>query len=959
MTVTTLAHHDWTDDIADGDHVRFFKSIDWAATPLGPLEQWSLPLRLFTHQALADSRPVVLYWGPRKVAVYNEAFVPLAGKAHPSLMGSPFECSFPEIWDAIKPVFNAAEATKKAVDVVEIPLMVERSGFSEETYFTGNFNPLRGESGAVAGFCNSLVEVTVQKLDERRRVTLNRIAAHFDTDTTKAMNAHVIDALSTNKLDIPMALMYEATDHDASHGRRLILRGNIGVPKGHQLSAQHVHLDSEDGIAPLLRKALSTSVTVPAGPEFEGIEWAGHDKPSRFISAMPIFNPPERFHGFLVIGANPCRPIDEHHHQLVRDLSRQLTATVAFVVNTENTVKMRRQLENDLAESERQIRYMAQHSSVGMEHVTTDGRVIWANDHFYTLIGRQAGSPLTATPLKNEVVAEDESKILATWAEVLKGEKALATEVRLKRQYQPPSGESVPATILLSSFPYLENGEVKSIMSCMTEVSQLKWAEAWQSRVAQEAVEARRLQSEFTDTISHEVRNPLSAIFQLADGISTSLETCRAQGLGLERCLQALADNVDAANTILVCANHQKRIVDDVLTLSKMDFELVALSPTAVQPSDLASGASQIFDANLSSNDIKLHIIPDLSLEVLGTDWVFCDPLRVTQVLINLVSNAIKFTKREKRRSISLTYGASLADPRQAFAGDTYWAPAKRAQRDVALENGWGSEDAVYLWFSVSDTGAGMTQEEVHRLFNRFEQASPNTSIKYGGSGLGLFISHKLSEKQGGSIGVSAELGKGSTFSFYVKSHRTTAPILSPSETSPSPRAHIERAMEEAKDMMAGLSIPKRKLSSAYNIVVKPDMIHVLLVEDNLVNQKIMQKQLTQAGCVVYVANHGAEALEFLQTTAYWKGKSMTGKRLDIVLLDWEMPVMDGLTCCKEIRSLERSGQLTHHVEVIAITANARQEQIDRALAAGMDSFMPKPFVIRDLMTKIRQRIAK
>ena len=121
--------------------------------------------------------------------------------------------------------------------------------------------------------------------------------------------------------------------------------------------------------------------------------------------------------------------------------------------------------------------------------------------------------------------------------------------------------------------------------------------------------------------------------------------------------------------------------------------------------------------------------------------------------------------------------------------------------------------------------------------------------------------------------------------------------------------------------------------------------MHVLLVEDNVVNQTILAKQLTKAGCIVTIANHGLEALEKLKETCLWR-ENVEGKKMDIILMDWEMPVMDGLACAREIRILESTGHLVGHVEIIATTANARDEQLERVLESGIVSQIPVTYHI-------------
>jgi CheY-like chemotaxis protein len=190
--------------------------------------------------------------------------------------------------------------------------------------------------------------------------------------------------------------------------------------------------------------------------------------------------------------------------------------------------------------------------------------------------------------------------------------------------------------------------------------------------------------------------------------------------------------------------------------------------------------------------------------------------------------------------------------------------------------------------------------------------ASPRTHVEYGGSGLGLFISRKLTEMQGGAIGFASEFGKGSTFAFYVRAQR-----------APRPQSGLS-----ASDL------------SELNAVDEYNKLAILVVEDNLVNQRVLCKQLRTHGHVVYAANHGGEAIAFLQESKFWKDRAKTGgKPLSLVLMDTEMPIMDGLTCVRKIRELQREGSIIGHVPIISVTANARSEQIEVATTAGMVSF--------------------
>jgi CheY-like chemotaxis protein len=282
-----------------------------------------------------------------------------------------------------------------------------------------------------------------------------------------------------------------------------------------------------------------------------------------------------------------------------------------------------------------------------------------------------------------------------------------------------------------------------------------------------------------------------------------------------------------------------------------------------------------------------------------------------------------------------------------------------------------------------------MTQTEQEKLFARFTQATPRTHVKYGGSGLGLFISKTLASMQGGAIGVSSEKNVGSTFAFFVSTRVCDPPTNYIASLSSCMRAEPgKRAMSFQDAMMA----------------VK---LTVLIVEDNLVNQKVLKKQLQRNGWDIHVAGDGQEALDWLKGSAYWvndkdarsendasvdannQAPVRHGSDLDIILLDIEMPILDGLACARQIRDWECRGLLalppssskpgnpepntvspttsntglentggentgTFRIPILAVSANARMEQIQEALRAGMDDAITKPFRIPELWPKIQ-----
>jgi len=367
--------------------------------------------------------------------------------------------------------------------------------------------------------------------------------------------------------------------------------------------------------------------------------------------------------------------------------------------------------------------------------------------------------------------------------------------------------------------------------------------------------------------------------------------------------------------------------------------------------------ALKMFEGELDSSDIAMKFQMEKSYLDMHVDWVKLDPSRLLQVLINLTTNAIKFTNGQEKRTIVVSIGSSHERP-SGTDSDVSYFPSRSKRSDLTTDDpDWGDGENIFLKFAVQDTGRGLDESELTLLFQRFRQASPRTHVQYGGSGLGLFISRELTELQGGEIGVSSERGVGSTFAKArrVDDMPSDTPVASSLNTlrrtssSSNTAVTIEsRRNSSGKAIYRSNTTGKRRPSANTHTVPPPvpstatldySKMKVLIVEDNLVNQRVLQKQLKNIGFITEVANHGGEALEVLKTSRFWAGQEKIGVELAIILMDLEMPVMDGLTCARTIRDLEVEGTIVKHVPIIAVTANARLEQIESAISAGMVSF--------------------
>lgn len=794
--------------------------------------------------------------------------------------------------------------------------------------------------------------------------------------------------LENNHFDVPFALLYSIADADdadtASHSsdstislKSCLLEGSIGIPKGHAAAPQKLDLKrSQEGFIPAFREAMRTREpttlqtrdgTLPSSL-LQGVEWRGYGDPCKEAIIFPI-RPTngETVFAFLLVGINPRRAYDDEYKAFAAMLNRQLATSLASVVLFEDEVRrnraaaetaaqQREQLSKQLELQTSRMRRMTELSPLGMYLFGPDGVLLEANDRYYEMTGYPREDNEDFGCIK--VLAEDSQEVAKEmWDEMMRTLKPSAREIQLRNPKVHPrdlSGNEIEYWVLASSQPELgPHGEVISIMGSIADISHMKWAQALQQTRLREAEETKRQQNEFIDITSHEMRNPLSAILICADDIRDTL----AQHEFQTEDQQIITECIDAANNIALCVQHQKSIVDDILTISKLDSNLLLITPVPAQPIVVVQRAMSMFYPECQAKDIEFRFVPHESIERFAINWVLLDPTRLLQISVNLITNAIKFTQHSDRRSISVQISISPDEP-DISKGFEYVAKRGVPVNPTTGED-WGSGQLLYLHVDVEDTGCGLTAEEKARLFERFAQASPRTHAHYGGSGLGLFISRQLAELHGGQIGVTSKSGVGSTFGFFLQCKRMTDASKRPALSRQPSTTHHPRSPAHTKSFSNLAGAMSSPIIQSLGIEVpKVPGLHILIVEDNIVNQKVLSKQLTKAGGIISTADNGIFALEHLAKTSFHTSNT-DGIPLSLILMDWEMPEMDGLTCCRRIREMEKSGELDGHVPVIAVTANVRSEQIAIAKESGMDDIVSKPFRVPELLAKIEDVLAR
>lgn len=382
------------------------------------------------------------------------------------------------------------------------------------------------------------------------------------------------------------------------------------------------------------------------------------------------------------------------------------------------------------------------------------------------------------------------------------------------------------------------------------------------TEAVQKMKEASMAKARFLSTMSHEIRTPLNAILGMAH-------------LLLEE--QKPDDNRDHLNIINFSAKNLLSLVNDILDFSKIEAGKVDFEVRDFNLRELVNNSVESF--RLSADDKHLHLGWTVNDDV--PPVVTADSVRLSQILINLLGNAVKFTEEG---SVKIR--------------------VKRKKKQ---------DDRVVLVFEVEDTGIGIPYEEQENIFEQFTQAETDTTRKFGGSGLGLTIAKQLVDLQGGKLTLVSIPGVGSTFSFQL-------PIQIPSIDAPG----SDKPMIIQKDAL------KNK--------------KVLLVEDNVINQRVTMNFLEKWGVKVEVAGQGKEALNSFQK-----------RHFDLILLDLRMPGIDGFEVAKRIRAMTDSSK--KNVPIIALSASAMLEVRDQVFEVGMNDYLSKPFDPDDLFSKLKKWI--
>jgi PAS domain S-box-containing protein len=403
------------------------------------------------------------------------------------------------------------------------------------------------------------------------------------------------------------------------------------------------------------------------------------------------------------------------------------------------------------------------------------------------------------------------------------------------------------------------DGSVAGFYALFQDITEQKNTERVLLAAKSAAETANRAKSHFLANMSHEIRTPMNGV------------------LGMTEML--LASNLpdterEYARTIRKSGESLLHIINDILDFSKIEAGKLELESIDFNLHDLIRDVMAMPSEQATHKGIQLvsDVAPDVAEGLRG------DPTRLRQILTNLLGNALKFTQQG---GVTLKVGCV----------------------------GYVDGAAPRLRFEVIDTGIGIPADALPHLFKAFSQADESTTRRYGGTGLGLAITQQLVELMGGSIGVSSEADRGSTFWFEIPARALSKPLV---------------LLQSQK-----IAIGQTALRGC----------RVLLAEDNAVNQAVTNAMLGTLGCGAKIVGNGLQAVE-----------AATAGEFDVILMDCNMPQLDGWEATRRIRAWEAAKHAPHKVPIIALTANALQGDRERCLEAGMDDFLSKPFKREELL---------
>ena len=538
-----------------------------------------------------------------------------------------------------------------------------------------------------------------------------------------------------------------------------------------------------------------------------------------------------------------------------------VSQSIRNAIKLHESIKLRKDTELALKVNANRLLEAQKLAKIGSWEINLSNNETYFSDEFFTIFEVENQAIASVDFFKSCFTdAED----LALYEDNLEHVKNTNAEVQFQHSITSKKGTLKHISVFIKCLND-ENSKPCKILGTIQDISEQKRTEAELIKAKELAEKAVVIKEQFLTNMSHEIRTPMNGII----GFARILESTNLDN-----------DQKQSVEAIKKASHNLMFIINDILDFSKIEANKMTFETVNFSLSKTVNSVIELLYPNAKEKKIKLlyDIDPDINDNLIG------DPTKLSQILVNLVGNALKFTEK--------------------------------GYVEVVVTEMLETETDSLIKFSVIDTGIGIPKDKIDSIFESFNQASNETTRKYGGTGLGLTITRKLVELQGGKITVESVVSKGSEFSFsleYKKAQKGTA--------------------------------NNTKLK---NVAIAPDFlkdIKILLVEDNELNQLLAVKVFGKWDKQIDIADNGKIAIEKITNTDY-----------DIILMDIQMPEMDGNELTNHIRT--KMGEKST-VPIIALTAHATLEEEKRCLQNGMNDYLSKPYDFNVLLEKLYQNLNK
>lgn len=539
--------------------------------------------------------------------------------------------------------------------------------------------------------------------------------------------------------------------------------------------------------------------------------------------------------------------------------SRELAEQLASIQKQRQELEAELQETRSLNETLTLLSLVASKTDNAVIIMDESGDITWVNDAFIRMTGYALND---AGGLRPDLLLSGDDTSDQALREI---DEAFSTGRGVSEEFLQYRRDGSRSWISLSLTPIHDNtAEVSRWIGIGADITRRREAQLALEKARNEAEAASQARGNFLAGMSHEIRTPMNSILGMTElALATDLT---------EEQREYLTTAKQSAEALL-------ELINDILDLSKIESGKMQLHAAPFHLRTLVEDTCKPFAFIASRRGLELR----WSVADSVPEWLEGDSLRLRQILVNLVGNAVKFTQTGE---VSVGVNAVAAG------------------------------DDVSLTIEVADTGIGISREKLESIFESFTQADTQITRQYGGTGLGLAISQQLLQLMGGEIDVDSEEGAGSTF--------TVSLVLSP-------------ALPETSGPVG----PTGR-SGLHDEHPEPSPLRVLVADDHPANRALAQNILRKRGHSCSVVDDGRQAIEALER-----------ERFDVILMDLQMPVMDGFEAAAAIRSREQSTQT--HIPIIALTAHSRPEDREASLTAGMDAFLSKPVRVNELVTLVER----